>query len=122
MNNWVQSLFSQVDVSLSGKMVSSSFNTFVETLLTFRKTYKKTFLTNSMWYNTAGHMNDLGDENVGAMKRHNLTAIGKKVDMIGYIHNGVFGKTRLLHPGVKVRLVMATELFRLISTKAGHTT
>ena len=39
VNNWVQSLFSQVDVFLNGKMVSSSSNTYayrayIETLLT----------------------------------------------------------------------------------------
>ena len=130
VNNWVQSLFSQVDVSLNGKMVSSSSNTYayrayIETLLTFGKAYKKTYLTNSMWYkDTAGHMNDLGDENVGTTKRSNLTAHGKKVDMIGYIHDDVFRQTRLLPPGVtvKVRFVRATEQFSLISTRAGYKT
>ena len=66
VNNWVQSLFSQLDVSLNGKMVSSSSNTYayrayIESLLTFGKAYTKTFLTISMWYkDTAGHMNDQG--------------------------------------------------------------
>ena len=69
-------------------------------------------------------MNDLWDENVGTTERSNLTAHGKKVDMIGYIHDDVFKKTRLLHPGVtvKVRFVRATEQFSLISTKAGYKT
>ena len=85
VNNCVQSIFSQV--SLDGKMVSSSSNTYtyhtyIETLLTFGKAYKKTFLTNSMWYkDTAGYMNDLGDEHVGTTKQSNRTAHGKKVDM-----------------------------------------
>ena len=96
VNNWIQSLFLQVDVSLNGKMVSSSSNTYayrayIETLLTFGKAYKKTFLTNYMWYNDmAGHMNDLGYENVGTTKQSNLTAHGKQVDMIGYIHDDEF--------------------------------
>ena len=65
VNNWVHSLFSQVDVSINGKMVSSSSNTygyraFIETLLSFGKACKKTFLTSSMWYkDTAGHMDSL---------------------------------------------------------------
>ena len=129
-NNWVQSLFSQVDVSLNGTVVSSSSNTYayrayIETLLTFGKVYKKTFLTYSMWYkDTAEHMNDLWDENVGTTKRSNLTAHGKKVDMIGYIHADVLRKTRLLHPGatVKVRFVRATEQFSFISTRAEYNT
>ena len=130
VNNWVPSLFSHVDVSLNGKMVSSSSNTYayrayIETLLTFGKAYKKTFLTNYMWYkDTAGHMNDLRDENVGTTKRSNLTTHGKKVDMIGYIHDDVFRQTRLLPPGVtvKVRFVRATEQFSLISTRTGYKT
>ena len=69
-------------------------------------------------------MNDLGDENVGTTKRSILTTHEKKVDMIGYIHDDVFRQTRLLPPGatVKVRFVRATELFSLISTRAGYKT
>ena len=55
-------------------------------------------------------MNDIVDQNAGATKRGNLTAEIKKVDMIGYIHDDVFRQTRLLPPGitVKVRFCMAT--------------
>ena len=75
-----------------------------------------------MWYkNTAGHMNDLRDENVRTRKRSNLTAHGKNVDMIGYIHDDVFRQTILLPQGVtvKVSFVRATEQFNLVSTRAG---
>ena len=94
VNNWVQSLFSQVDVSLNGKM-----------------TYKK---SNFMWYkDTTGRMHDLGDENIGYTKRRNLTENGKKVDMIGYIQDKAFRQARLPPLGVmvKVRFVRATEQF-----------
>ena len=69
-----------------------------------------------MWYkDTAGHMHDLGNENVGATKRRNLTDKGNKVDMIGYMHDDVFRQTRLLPPAVtvKVRFVGAIEQFSL---------
>ena len=130
VNNWVQSLFLLVDVSLNSKGVSSSSNTYayrayIETLLTFGKAYKKSILINSMLYkDTTGHMNNLGGENFGATIQHNLTANGKKVDMIGYIHEDVFRQTRLLSPGVKVnvRFVRATEQFSLISTKTEYKT
>ena len=55
-------------------MVSSSshnyaYRAFIETLVTFGKAYKKTFLTNSIWYkDIAGLMN--GDKNVGATKEN----------------------------------------------------
>ena len=76
-----------------------------------------------MRYNdTAGHRNDLEDENVGVTKRGNLTTDGKKVNMIGYIHDDVFRQTRLLPPGVtvKLRFVRAIEQFSLTSTKTGY--
>ena len=65
-----------------------------------------------------------GGENVGTTKRSNLTAHGKKVDMIGYIHDDVFRQPRLLPPGVsvKTRFVRATEQFCLISTRVGYKT
>ena len=58
------------------------------------------------------------------MQQGNLTAKGKNVDIIGYIHDNVFRQTRLLPPGVtvKVGFVGATEQFSLISTKAWHKT
>ena len=56
-----------------------------------------------MWYkDTAGHMNDLGYENVGSTKRRNLIANEMKVDMTGYIHDDVFRQTRILPTGVTV--------------------
>ena len=68
---------------------------------------KETFLSNSMWYkDTAGPINDLGNENVGATNRHNLTAIEKKVDMIGYIHDDVLRQARLLSPGLTVKVTL----------------
>ena len=112
VNNWVQSLFSQVDVSLNSKMVSSSSNTYaycayIETLLTFSKHTRKPFSPTTCGTRTS-----------------NLTDHGKKVDMIGCIHDDVFRQTRLLPPGVtvKMRFVSATEQFRLISTRAGYRT
>ena len=108
VSNWVQRLFSQVDVSLNGKIASFSSNTYaysayIEPRLTFVNAYKKTFLTNSMWYKvTAGHINDLGGEHIGAPKRRNMTVEGQKVDMTGYIPDDMFRQTRLLSPGVTV--------------------
>ena len=130
VNNWAHSLFSQVDVSINGKMVSSSSNTygyraFIETLLSFGKACKKTFLTSSMWYkDTAGHMGSLGVDNVGARKRLLLTTGEKKVDLIGYIHDDIFRQNKLLPPGVtiKIRFIRSSDAFSLMSTEAGYKT
>ena len=55
VNNWLHSLFSQVDVFLNGTLVTQSTNTyayraFVETLLTYGVGAKSTQLTNQLWY------------------------------------------------------------------------
>ena len=55
VNNWLHSLFSQVDVFLNGTLVTQSTNTypyraFVETLLTYGVGAKSTQLTSQLWY------------------------------------------------------------------------
>ena len=70
VNNWLHSLFSQVDVYLNDTQVTSSSNTYpfrayVETLLSYGAEAKKTQLTSQLWYkDTAGHM-DATQENGG---------------------------------------------------------
>ena len=134
VNNWVHSLFSQVDVSLNGKLVSSSSNTYayrsyIETLLSFGRGCKKTFLTNGMWYkDTAGKFDILKEgtavTNKGAGKRIQLSENGKSVDMIGYLHDDVFRQHRMLPPGVtvKVRFLRSRDTFSLVTTKPGYKT
>ena len=62
-------------------------------------------------------MNDLGDKNVGATKRLNLTVHGKKVDTIGYIHDDVFRQTRLLPLGVTVNVRFVRDIRPELGTK-----
>ena len=128
VNNWAHSLFSQIDVSINGKMVSSSSNTYayrayIESLLSFGKACKKTFLTNSLWYkDTAGHMDSLEIVNAGAKKRLLLTTDEKKVDLIAYIHDDIFRQNRLIPPGVtvRVRFIRSPDNFNLMATKPGY--
>ena len=62
VNNWLHSLFSQVDVYTNDTLVTPSSNTYpfrayVETLLSYGAEAKKTQLTSQLWYkDTAGHM------------------------------------------------------------------
>ena len=128
VNNWAHSLFSQIDVSINGKMVSSSSNTYayrayIESLLSFGKACKETFLTNSLWYkDTAGHMDSLENVNAGAKKRLLFTTDEKKVDLIAYIHDDIFRQNRLIPPGVtvRVRFIRSPDNFNLMATKPGY--
>ena len=62
VNNWLHSLFSQVDVYINDTLVTPSSNTYpfrayVETLLSYGAEAKKTQLTSQLWYkDSAGHM------------------------------------------------------------------
>ena len=130
-NLFIHSLFSQIDVSINGKLVSSSTNTYayrayIESLLSYGRAYKKSYLTNSLWYkDVAGHFDELTvDTNKGAFKRHEFLINNKKVDMMGFLHTDFFRQERLLPPGcdIKIRLVRASEQFSLMSTKPGYKT
>ena len=130
-NLYIHSLFSQVDVSINGKLVSSSTNmyayrSYIESLLSYGRAYKKSYLTNSLWYkDIAGHFDELTEaDNKGAYKRHQFIKNAKKVDMLGFLHTDFFRQERLLPPGcdVKLRLVRAADDFSLLSTKPGYKT
>ena len=63
VNNWLHSLFSQVDLYLNGTLVTSSSNTYayrayIETLLSYGFDAKSRQLTNQLWYkDKASRMN-----------------------------------------------------------------
>ena len=74
VNNWLHSLFSQVDVYLNDTLVTPSSNTYqfradVDTLLSYGGEAKNTRLTRQLWYkDTVGHM---GATTVGGGNNNN---------------------------------------------------
>jgi hypothetical protein len=109
VNNWMHSLFSQVEVSLNGKLISSPSHTYgyrayIETLLNYGPAAKKSHLTSRLWYkDTAGKFNDFKD-NEGLVKRASFIKTSKTVDLMSNIHHEIFGSDRLLINGVEMRL------------------
>ena len=97
VNNWLHSLFSEVDVHLNDTLVTPSSNTYpfrayVETLLSYGAEAKKTQLTSQLWYkDTAGHMEATQENggNAGLVERRRHIA-GSRVDNDAL--NGAFGK------------------------------
>ena len=75
VNNWVHSLFSQVDVSLNGTLVTPSTTTYsyrayIETLLSHGKEAKDTQLNSVLWRkDTAGHVDATDHTNDGLKQR-----------------------------------------------------
>lgn len=131
VNLTLHSLFSQVDVKLNDKLVSSSANTYpyrahLETLLNYGRTAKETQLAASLWYkDTSGQMdsrNAAADgPNAGLAKRAAHVRGDRIVELLGRIHSDMFVQEKLLLNGVNVhvRLVRSSNRFVLMAADDG---
>ena len=125
INNWLHSLFSQVDVYLNDTLVTPSSNTYpfrayVETLLSYGAEAKKTQLTSQLWYkDTAGHMDATQENggNAGLARRRRHIVGSRVVEMMGRLHVDLFMQDRFLLNGVtvRVRLVRSKDTFSLMA-------
>jgi len=121
VNNFMHSLFNQLDVSLNHTSVSASsglypYRAYFETLLNYGPSAKQSHLGSVCWSDdTAGSMSDLIDGNEGLVKRRNFF-VNKKIDMIGHLHHDLFNQDRLLLNGVDIylRLVRSPDKFCLM--------
>lgn len=122
VNNWLHSLFSQLDVYLNQKLVSPPNNTYayrayIETLLNYGPAAKQSHLACSLWYDdTAGKMEETDGSNVGLAKRAALTKTSKEVEMVGHLHGDIFNQEKFLLNGVEmgIKLVRSRESFNLM--------
>ena len=135
VNNFLHSMFSQVDVALNQKAVSSSTNgynyrAYIETLLNYGSDAKKSHLTCGLWYpDDANFMDEelkeAKDEaknkytaclNSGARSRRGFIAESKTLDLLGHLHCDIFNQEQLIPNGVevRVRLVRARDKFCLM--------
>ncbi|KAJ8048841.1 hypothetical protein HOLleu_01315 [Holothuria leucospilota] len=128
-NLFLQSLFSQVDVSLNERLISPSTPTYpyramIETLLSYGSDAKQTQLTSSLFYkDTAGSMDNpdplAADDavNQGLKTRAAFTRRSKTVDMLGPIHSDIFFQDKYSLNGVsmKLKLIRSKDQFCLMS-------
>ena len=128
VNNWLHSLFSQVDVYLNDTLLTPSTNTYpyrayIETALSYGSDAKETQLTSQLWYKeTAGRMDSdtLADDdtaNAGFQSRRNYTTQSHVVEMMGRLHVDMFLQDRFLLNvvDVKIRLVRSKDAFVLMA-------
>ena len=125
VNNWLHSLFSQVDVYLNDTLVTPSSNTYpfrayVDTVLSYGAEAKNTQLTSQLWYkDTAGHMDatTVDGGNTGLIERQRHIAESRIVEMMGRLHVDLFLQDRFLLNGVsvKIRLVRRKDAFSLMA-------
>ncbi len=130
VNNFLHSLFRQVDVYLNGKQVTPAMGTYayrayLETLLNYDVSSKGSQLTSAMYYkDTAGEMenngslpvkktiNGTGDfmtsgsGNQGFAKRHQFIQDGKKFTLSGPVFVDAFMGSRLLLNMVDLKLIL----------------
>ena len=119
VNNWLHSLFSQVDVHLNDTLVTPSSNTypFRAYVETYGAEAKKMQLTSQLWYNdTAGHMEATQENagNAGLVERHRHIAGSRVVDMMGRLHVDLFMQDRFQLNGVSW-LVRSKDAFWLMA-------
>ena len=123
INNWLHSLFSQVDLYLNHKLVSAQNNTYayrayLENLLNYGASAKRSHLT-SVLYNedSAGHMDDCEEANDGLKYRRAFVSKSKCVDMVGHLHLDLCNQDKFLLNGVemRLRLIRARDTFTIMS-------
>jgi len=129
VNLLLHSVFTQVDVSLNGTLISSSTNTYpyrsmLETLLCYGKDAKKSQLTLELFYkDDAGRMDETVIEkagghrpNSGLQKRREFVARSREVYIIVRIHGDVFIQERYMlnEVGMRIKLVRSKDTFSLM--------
>ena len=100
----LSSLFSQADILLVRKVISSSTNTYpyrayIETLLNYSKEAKNTKLGMGLFYkDAAGHFDELhpASDNTGFNKRHKFGKLSKPMFLQGRMHSDIFNQGKLL--------------------------
>ena len=123
VNNWAHSMFSQIDVSLNQKLITSASHTYpyrayIETVLGYDGPAKASHLTSRLFYkDTAGKMDDVENGNEGLVARRQFTAKSGKVDMITNLHCDLFNQEKYILNGVemRIRLVRSKDEFHLIA-------
>ena len=123
-NNLLHSLFSQVDVYLNDKLVSTSNNlypyrAYLETLLNHGNDPKDSHLTCALYYPDASDNIELAhgspdyQANSGMKKRQEVAITNTQFDLIGPIHSDFFHQNRYLlnNVDVKIRFVRTSDAF-----------
>ena len=110
-NNFLSSMFSQVDVTLGDKLISPSENTypyraFFSTL--FSDSREALDLTGDLTMfkrDTPGKFNVVtGGENVGFKARRDAIAGSKSVDLFGRLHTEISETGRFLPPSIPIKI------------------
>lgn len=126
INNWIHSMFSQIDVYLNQKCISPpsnnyAYRAYLENLLNYGDLAKNSHLTASLWIeDDAGKFNDLG--NTGYIKRKNISANEAEIELYSNLHCDIFNINKFMINGVDlgIKLIKSKNEFHLIGTTSAH--
>jgi len=126
VNLFLHSLFSQVDISLNGTLITASTNTYpyramLETLLSYGEDAKTSQLTSALYYkDQAGRMDSAAvagnNTNSGFLARRAHAQESRQFDMMGRLHADIFFQDRYMinEVGVKIKLIRSKDSFCLM--------
>ena len=130
VNNWMHSLFEQVEVTLGDTIISSATHTYpyrayIETLASVGNETKETQLTSSLWYKDTsdhmdGHSSEIGEEvegNEGLQERGKHTKESAAVEMVGRLHCDLFSQERLMinKVPIRIKLIRSKDTFSIMA-------
>ncbi|GBN55826.1 Uncharacterized protein F54H12.2 [Araneus ventricosus] len=126
VNLFLHSLFSQVDVSLNDRIISSASNTYpyrayLETLLNYGEDAKKSLLSCEAFFkdDKPYQVDPVSEEACESLKKcYQLMANNRTLDMIGQLHCDIFQQNRLMLNLVdmKIKMIRSKPNFCLLST------
>ena len=110
VNNIFDTVFSNVQVDFNQKRVSDSRNlyhyrAYLEDLFNFNETAKGTHMSASLWYqDLPGEFDSAA--NPSFIKRRNMCAGGKVLDLAGQLHCDLFNTSKFLLNDVDIRITL----------------
>lgn len=126
VNNWLHSLFSQVDVYLNQKCISPpsnnyAYRAYIENLLNYGDLAKKSHLTTSLWIGDDAGKFDTGD-NTGYTKRTAVIAKEAEVELYSNLHCDIFNINKFMLNGVDlgIKLIKSKNEFNLLGETPGR--
>ena len=125
INYPLNTIFSQVDLSLNDVLISSSsathpYRSIIETLLNYSENALKTMFSAGLFFKDTGNLDSInmadGGPNRGLIKRSKFCERSKEFEVIGPLHTDLFFSERLLLNNIDIRLklVKAKSSFSLM--------
>ena len=128
VNNFLHSLFKQVDVTLNDFQVvkgsqTYQYKAYIEKLLNYENSFKNTALSSCLWItDTPGYFNETdaspAGKNKGGIARQKYIALSETVQMADKLHVDIFNLNKYLlnNISVKIKLIRSVNKFYVMKS------